>query len=145
MEHSESVLEKFWPTVGDLMSIEIAWNQMEWRNLRHSQFPRNVFIKRSSSKCSCPDSRRVLLAIEDVEFLLAFYNCASTYLRNLSITNATFYLLYRLNKPPLPSTSSSFPKNLETWKPQVERIFSYTFFTPAGHPSSGNFLAVLWA
>ena len=38
--------------------------------------------------------------------------------------------------------SPPFPRDLETWKPQVERILSYVFCTPAGHPSSGEFLGL---
>ena len=51
------------------------------------------------------------------------------------------YLLHRLNKLPQPTVPLLlFRRDLETWKPQVERILSYVFCTPAGHPSSGEFL-----
>lgn len=56
-KHAWKILTYCWP---DLMSIEIAWDQMEWRNSPHSQFPRNALIK--SCRCSaslCLDSRPV--------------------------------------------------------------------------------------
>lgn len=56
-KHAWKILTYCWP---DLTSIEIAWDQMEWRNSPHSQFPRNALIK--SCRCSaslCLDFRPV--------------------------------------------------------------------------------------